>query len=67
MTRFQHRPDGEYAQCPRCTRLGYGPDAWHPCTSEFWPLTNGLLVYSRCKACMADRNCHRRGVIPEAA
>ena len=67
MNHFQRRWDGEYALCPSCARLGYGIDAWHPCTSEFWPVTRGLLIYSRCKACMCDRNAHKLGVISEAA
>jgi hypothetical protein len=37
MTTFQSREDGEYAQCRSCARNGYGPDAWLPATSEFFP------------------------------
>ena len=40
---FQSRPDGEYCRCSRCVRLGYGEDAWHPATAEFWRSMKGAL------------------------
>ena len=64
MSLFQSRPDGEYRRCSRCAHLGYGEDAWHPCTSEFWPRVRGKLWFGRCLACASELASRRDGVIP---
>lgn len=51
---FHSREDGEYAQCPRCSRIGLGVDSWHPATSEFWPVYGRSLHFGQCLACTAD-------------
>lgn len=66
MRRFESRPDGEYCQCTRCARLGYGPDSWHPVTAEFWPRCNGRLSLNRCKACCGEVMARRHGVVQTA-
>ncbi|MDQ7996086.1 MAG: hypothetical protein AAGC76_09555 [Luteibacter sp.] len=60
-TEFQSRADGEYAKCQSCERLGYGIDAWHPATSEFWREEYGLLSFERCRACICDLHKAKRG------
>lgn len=65
MTRFQSRPDGEYAQCTNCVRAGYGPDSWHPATAEFWATWNGLLQFQKCKACRSEVQARKFGMVPE--
>jgi hypothetical protein len=52
---FQSRFDGEYAQCPRCTKIGLGVDSWHPATVEFWPMYGRTLHFGQCLACTADQ------------
>jgi len=64
MSRFQSRLDGEYRQCPRCERLGYGPDAWHPATSDFFPMLHGRVSFARCRACLTEITSRRYGVVP---
>lgn len=61
---FQSRPDGEYALCPRCARIGYGADAWHPATHEFWPtsITGRRLSFIQCLACTSDVAARKAGV-----
>jgi len=66
MSRFQSRPDGEYCQCPRCARRGYGQDSWHPVTAEYWPMNRGRLSLARCKACCGEVMAHKNGVVPAA-
>lgn len=62
--RFQSRTDGEYCQCKRCTSLGYGDDAWHPATMDFWPTENGRLRYDLCRACVSEMKVNVHGVVP---
>lgn len=64
---FQSRPDGEYCRCSRCARLGYGEDAWHPATAEFWRLMNGALHFNQCKACITEVAEHKHGFVRIAA
>ena len=63
MTPFQSRPDGEYAQCRSCARNGYGPDAWLPATSEFFPTQYGRLRFDRCRACRSEVRERRFGFV----
>lgn len=70
MSGFQSRPDGEYFQCQSCVRKGYGPDAWLPCTFEYWPHRNEgstKLSFATCKACKSEIRTRCKGVIREAA
>lgn len=62
--KFQSRPDGEYVECKGCVRRGYGEDAWHPATVEFWREMAGSLYFAQCKACLSDDHECRRGVVP---
>ena len=64
LDRFQSRTDGEYCQCKRCAALGYGDDAWHPATMEFWPTEDGRLRFDRCRACASEMKVHAHGVVP---
>jgi hypothetical protein len=48
---YQSRPEGEYASC---ARNGYGPDAWLPATSEFFPTQYGRLRFDRCRTCRSE-------------
>lgn len=57
---FQSRFDGEYAQCPRCARIGLGVDSWHPVTREFWPVYGGgRLHLGQCLACAEDKRLRK--------
>jgi len=62
--RFQSRPDGEYRLCPRCEKLGYGADAWHPATCEYYPVVHGRVSFARCRACITEITSRRYGVVP---
>lgn len=61
--RFVSRPDGEYRECSRCRHLGYGVDAWHPATAEFWPVVRGRLWFGRCNACNSELAARKYGVV----
>lgn len=63
MTIYQSRPDGEYALCRSCQRAGYGPDSWHPATSEFWPELHGRLRMGKCKACRSEVQARKFGFV----
>lgn len=63
MTTFQSCPDGEYVQCRSCARNGYGPDAWHPATSEFFPMQYGRLRFDRCRACRSEVQQRKFGFV----
>lgn len=65
--RFESRPDGEYALCRSCDRAGYGPDAWHPATAEFWVKHRGTLDFSKCKACKSEVAARKFGFVPARA
>lgn len=65
MTKFQSRPDGEWAQCPSCVRAGYGVDSWHPATSEYWVTLHGALQFQKCKACRSEVQARKFGMVPE--
>lgn len=67
MSQFQSRPDGEYKQCARCAKKGYGEDSWHPATPEYWPMRGGRLSLFRCKACCGEVMAHKNGVVPATA
>lgn len=60
---FQSRPDGEHRLCTTCQHKGYGPDAWHPCTTDFWQVVRGRIDYTRCLACKADFRHRCKGVV----
>jgi hypothetical protein len=66
MSRFQSRLDGEYRQCPNCERKGYGPDAWHPATAEFFPRIGRRVSFARYRACCSELTSKRRGIVPAA-
>jgi len=59
--RFESRADGEYCQCGRCARIGYGVDAWHPVSEEFWPMDHGRLSLVMCKACRSELMAKKSG------
>lgn len=61
---FASRPDGEYCRCKSCDELGYGVDAWHPATIEFWATDHGRLSFARCRACISEQKAHVHGVVP---
>lgn len=63
MTTFKSLPDGEHALCRSCQRAGYGPDAWHPVTTEFWQIQQGKLLMSKCKACRSESAAKRFGFV----
>ncbi len=63
MTTFQSRQDGEYVQCRSCARNGYGPDAWLPATTEYFPIQNGRLRFDRCRACRSEVQQRRLGFV----
>jgi hypothetical protein len=58
-------PDGEWAQCGKCARKGYGIDSFHPYTSEFFPTLHGKLLTERCKACADESAKGMHGIVPE--
>jgi hypothetical protein len=58
---FESRPDGEYAECRKCVQKGYGVDAWHPATAEFWPVSRGELIFKYCYACRVEYDAVRNG------
>lgn len=62
---FQTRPDGEYRLCQSCRRAGYGVDAWHPATVEFWPTLFGAVQFYKCKACRSEVMAKKFGFVPE--
>jgi|GEM_PF-1776901 len=62
--KFVSRPDGEYCECRHCAALGYGADAWHPVTSEFWREYGGTLSLGQCKACLSEVEARSRGLKP---
>lgn len=62
--KWQSRVDGEYRQCARCAHIGYGEDAFHPATDEFWPRIHGQLWFGRCLACASELTSRRKGVMP---
>ncbi|KAF1008969.1 MAG: hypothetical protein GAK28_00601 [Luteibacter sp.] len=64
---WQSRADGEYRRCARCEKLGYGEDAWHPATPEFFPVVNGRIRFGRCRACHSEVMQHRCGVVSQEA
>ena len=64
LPRWQSRADGEYRLCTRCAHLGYGEDAYHPATHEFWPRVHGQLWFGRCLACASELQSRRLGVVP---
>lgn len=64
---FQSRPDGEYVECARCAKLGYGADAWHPATPEFWRPTYGRLYFGQCRACISEVLERKAGFVRIAA
>ena len=64
MKHIQSRPDGEYALCRSCERAGYGTDAWHPLTDDFWPVFHGRLVLTKkCKACRSEVAAKKFGFV----
>lgn len=65
MTKFQRRPDSEYALCRSCQRAGYGEDSWLPVTSEFWAVCEGLLLLRKCKACRSEVAARKFGMVTE--
>jgi len=64
---FESRPDGEYRRCSRCTHLGYGEDAWHPATREFWPVVRGRTWFGRCLACASELASRKHGFVGDRA
>ncbi|HEY4292080.1 helix-turn-helix domain-containing protein [Luteibacter sp.] len=65
--KFQSRPDGEYAECRGCVRRGYGEDAWHPATTEFWRPMEGRLYFNQCRACLSEVSERKSGFVSIAA
>ncbi len=63
MSRFVSGPDGEWRECRSCARKGYGVDAWHPATREFWPVVNRRIWFGRCLACCSEMSSRKRGVV----
>lgn len=60
-----HSFDGEWVQCRKCAMKGYGVDAYHPFTSEFFPMLNGKLRTDRCRACASESQSHTHGMVPD--
>jgi hypothetical protein len=67
-TPIRTTPYGEEALCRSCQRAGYGEDAWHPITLEFWtPDRYDQLVISQCRACRSEVNQRKFGFVAVAA